>query len=70
MTSTAVSDSSLGSSPEPLFVSAKEAAVLLGLSRSRVYELMNDGTLPSARIGKLRRIPVDALHELANARES
>ena len=49
----------------PLFVSAKEAARLLSLSRSRVYELMDEGTIPSTRLGRRRVIPVAALHDLA-----
>lgn len=49
----------------PLFVSAKDAARLLSLSRSRIYELMDDGTIPSSRLGRRRVIPVSALHDLA-----
>lgn len=43
------------------FVSAKEAARLLGLSRSRVYELMDAGLIESGRIGRRRVIPAEAL---------
>lgn len=49
----------------PLFVSAKEAARLLSLSRSRVYELMDEGLIPSTRLGRRRVIPVAALHDFA-----
>lgn len=51
----------------PLFISAKEAAPLLTLSRSRVYELMDDGTIPSVRLGPKggkRMIPVAAFQDL------
>jgi excisionase family DNA binding protein len=40
-----------------------EAARELGISRSKVYELLADGELPSVRIGRTRRIAVTALEE-------
>ena len=45
-----------------LLLSPEEAAQLLGLSRSRVYELLRDAELPSIKIGRLRRIPRQAVH--------
>jgi excisionase family DNA binding protein len=44
-----------------------EAARELGISRSKVYELLADGELPSVRIGRTRRIAVSALEEFVNA---
>jgi excisionase family DNA binding protein len=38
-----------------------EAARELGISRSKLYELLADGELPSVRIGRTRRIAVAAL---------
>jgi excisionase family DNA binding protein len=49
----------------PIFASPKEAARLLSLSRSRIYELMDAGLIESVRIGGRRVIPVDALHDFA-----
>jgi excisionase family DNA binding protein len=40
-----------------------EAARLLGISRSKLYELLADGELPSVRIGRTRRISVIAIDE-------
>jgi excisionase family DNA binding protein len=40
-----------------------EAARHLGISRSKVYELLADGELPSVRIGRTRRIALAALEE-------
>ena len=40
-----------------------EAAQHLGISRSKVYELLADGQLPSVRIGRTRRIATSALEE-------
>ena len=48
---------------EPLLVRVEEAARILSLSRSTVYEMMDAGELPSVRRGAARRIPVAALRE-------
>jgi excisionase family DNA binding protein len=47
---------------DPLLVLVEEAARLLSLSRSMIYELMDRGELPSVRCGAARRIPLAALH--------
>lgn len=39
-------------------ISVGEAAEIVGLSRSKVYELLADGLLPSIRIGRTRRIDI------------
>ena len=44
--------------PEPRFVGVPEAQVVLGLSRTSVYALMDSGELRSARVGGRRLIPV------------
>lgn len=46
---------------EPWLLRPKQAAQLLTISRSRIYELMADGSLPSIKIGRSRRIRVDDL---------
>ncbi len=38
-----------------------EAAALLGLGRTKVYELLLSGELRSVRIGTARRVPAAAL---------
>lgn len=48
---------------EPLLVKVEEAARILCLSRSTIYELMDSGEIPSVRHGAARRIPVAALRE-------
>lgn len=54
-----------------LAYSPPEAAQLLSLSTARVYQLIADGTLPSVKIGRSRRILhaalVDYLSGLADA---
>lgn len=44
-----------------ILLSVPEAAYELGLGRTRVYELMRDGTLESVHVGRLRKIPATAL---------
>ena len=39
----------------------EEAAQWLGLGRTKAYELVYRGTLPSVTIGRSRRVPVSAL---------
>lgn len=41
--------------------SPSEAAELLGISRAKLYLLLDDGTLPSFKLGRSRRIPHAAL---------
>jgi excisionase family DNA binding protein len=50
------------SKTEPLLVRVEEAARLLSLSRSTIYEMLDSGELPSVRRGAARRIPIAALH--------
>lgn len=46
-----------------LLLTAEEAADVLGISRTKVYELMLTNTLESVKIGTARRIPTDALND-------
>lgn len=46
---------------EPLLVRVEEAARLLCLSRSTIYEMLESGEIPSVRRGAARRIPLAAL---------
>jgi excisionase family DNA binding protein len=47
--------------PEARFVGVPQAQAVLGLSRSSVYELLNNGSLRSARVGGRRLIAVEEL---------
>ena len=44
-----------------------EVAGLLGISTSKTYELVRDGTIPSVRLGTMLRVPRRALEELMEA---
>ena len=49
---------------DKLLLTPTEAAHVLGIGRSKVYELMQTGQLPSVHIGACRRIPAEALTDL------
>ena len=49
---------------DKLLLTPTEAAAALGIGRSKVYELMRAGTLPSIRIDSCRRVSLDDLHAL------
>jgi excisionase family DNA binding protein len=47
---------------DKLLLTPEEAAEVLGVGRSRVYDLIRTRQLTSVRIGKSRRVPVTAVH--------
>lgn len=49
---------------EKLLLTPDEAAEVLGIGRSKLYQLMRAGTVTSVRIGSCRRIPAVALQDL------
>lgn len=51
-----------------LLLKADEAAVALGFSRSKVYELLAAGELPSVRVGGSVRVPAEALRRWVDDR--
>ena len=50
--------------PAPLAVNVKEAARLTSFGKTKIYEMLSDGTLPSRTIGRRRVIPYAALKAL------
>ena len=50
---------------EKLLLAIPEAAQVLGVGRSRLYELMADGDVESVHIGRRRLVPADALEAYA-----
>ena len=50
--------------------SVVEAAAILGISRSKLYEFIAAGEIRTIRIGRLRKIPVAAIDEFLATRES
>jgi len=53
----------LGAVVEPLLLRADEAAVVLGIGRTKVFELLASGELPAIRIGRCVRVPKDRLEK-------
>ena len=50
------------SQPEPrLMLTAEQAAERLGIGRTTMFALIKSGEIESVRIGRLRRVPADAL---------
>jgi excisionase family DNA binding protein len=47
--------------PLRLILTIEEAAERLGIGRTLMYALVSAGEVESVRIGRLRRIPADAL---------
>ena len=48
---------------ERLMLRPAEAAEAIGVSRSKLYELLSSGALPSVRLGSSVRVPVSALRD-------
>lgn len=46
---------------EKLLLTPHEAAQVLGIGRSKLYQLMRAGTVASVRLGSCRRIPASTL---------
>ncbi len=45
-----------------------EVAFMLGCGRTLVYELIGSRQLPIVKIGRLTRVPVDAVHDFVRGR--
>lgn len=57
----------------PRLLKIEEAAKQLNISRSLAYRLVGDGELRTIKVGRLRRVPVEALTEFidqASAKEA
>ena len=50
----------------PLLLTVKEAAALIGIGRTTLYRLMEDGEIDSVRIGSSRRIPLAATYQFVD----
>ncbi len=50
-----------------LLLTPDEAAQVIGVGRSKMYQLMATGVVRSVKIGSLRRVPMTALEEYVAA---
>jgi excisionase family DNA binding protein len=57
-------------SKERLLLRPAEAAELLSISRTRVYELLAGGELPSVRLGRAVRVPATELRRWVEERSA
>lgn len=55
---------------EQLVVTPEEAAEVLKVSRSRIYELIRKGEISSVKLGRVRRIRVEKLREYLDRLEA
>jgi excisionase family DNA binding protein len=46
-----------------VLLTVEDAAEALSLGRTKVYELLESGLLPSVKIGRARRIPLSGVRE-------
>jgi excisionase family DNA binding protein len=54
---------------QPWLVTVPEAAIILGIGKTKVYELMATEGLPKVKFGTAVRVPVKALQEWLAQRE-
>ncbi len=52
--------------PTKLLLTVTEASQVLAISRSKLYELLNSGHLPSVHIGRSRRIRVKDVQDFVD----
>lgn len=55
---------------ETLLLTPEQAAAELQIARRRIFEMVADGTLPSVKIGKSRRISRAALQDYVKGLET
>jgi excisionase family DNA binding protein len=60
----------MGVDMERLLLKPSEAAEVLGIGRSLVYELIAQGVIPSVRLGRCIRVPRASLEKWINSQES
>jgi excisionase family DNA binding protein len=53
----------------PQYLSIPEVAILLGLGRTKVYDLIKHEGLPVAQFGDLKRVPLAKLQRWLEQRE-
>ena len=49
---------------EPICVRINDAARMIGVGRTKLYELISSGELETVKIGKATRVTTASLHEL------
>jgi excisionase family DNA binding protein len=56
----------MSNTAEPVLIRPSQAALMLSVSRSTIYELIASGALPSVKVGdRLLRVPAEAIRRMA-----
>lgn len=55
-----------GSSEAPRFLRPEDVARILNIGRTSAYALLRSGELRSIQVGRLRRVPVEALQDFVD----
>lgn len=55
-------------SVEPICVRVNDAARMIGVGRTKLYELISCGELETVKIGKATRVTTSSLHDLVRRR--
>lgn len=67
-----IADREAGTTPQGdttlVGLTVAEAARRIGISRTKLYEYVASGEIPSVKIGRLRRIPAEAVAEFLAGR--
>ena len=54
----------MSSRVEPVVVTVADAATMLSVGRSRIYELIQSGDLASVKLGASRRLTIKSIRQL------
>ncbi len=57
----------MATEPQSLLLRPEAAAAMLGIGRSKMFELISAGTIGSVHIGRSRRVPHDALRRYVDS---
>jgi excisionase family DNA binding protein len=55
-------------SPEPICVRVNDAANMIGIGRTKLYELIAAGEVETVKLGKATRVTTASLHDLIRRR--
>ncbi|KEZ21163.1 Excisionase [Sphingobium yanoikuyae] len=55
--------------PDPICVRVNEAARMIGVGRTKLYELIATGEVETVKLGKATRITTASLHDLVRRRQ-
>ena len=59
-----------GGALQPILLTVPEAAVVLSIGRTTMYELIGSGAISVVHIGRSARIPVASIHDFVARRQA